>query len=43
MISALADKTYTLDEPVPEGFLEDTKSEPKVWAEMISRGELAIE
>jgi hypothetical protein len=37
MISALADKTCTLDELVPERFLEDTKSEAKVWAEIISR------
>ena len=43
MISALADKTCTLDELVPERFLEDTKSEAKVRSETISRGKLAIE
>jgi hypothetical protein len=35
MISALADKTCTLDELVPERSLEDTRSEAKVRAETI--------
>lgn len=43
MISALAEKTCTLDELVPERSLEDTKSGAKVRAETISRGKLAIE
>jgi hypothetical protein len=43
MISELADKACTLDELVPERFLEDIKSEAKVWAEIVNRGKLAIE
>jgi len=52
VLAALADKTMQqrLDDQgfVPRGdarqkFLEDTKAEANIWAETISRGELAIQ
>jgi tripartite-type tricarboxylate transporter receptor subunit TctC len=52
VLAALADKTmqqrlyeqgFTPGGDAPERFLEDTKAEAKIWAETISRGNLAIE